>query len=78
MTLSKSITWENSMYAILALLLCGQILVGWSFLIGQLAFLSGNAFSLIRTLRLKRPSSEIVKDTLFTVITISLIIYGLF
>ena len=65
---------ENSMYAVLAILVIAQCVVGESFYIGQGLFLLGNIIKTIRTFTLDRPRSEKITDITFTAITIGIIL----
>ena len=66
--------WNNIGYLVMALLLVGQITVGWLFMLGQGAYLVGNVLNVIRDFKLKRPAADKVKNVCFTAITIGLII----
>lgn len=65
--------WNNIGYLVMALLLIGQITVGWLFMIGQGAYLVGNVLNVIRDFKLGRPAADKVKNVCFTAITIGLI-----
>ena len=67
-------TWNNIGYLVMALLLIGQITVGWLFMLGQGAYLVGNVLNVIRDFKLKRPAADKVKNVCFTAITIGLIV----
>lgn len=77
MTTNKTTFWDNVGYAILVLLLIGQITVGWAFFIGQGAYLIGNIINVIRDFKLNRPKADKIKNVCFTAITIGLIIIKL-
>ena len=62
--MEKEKFWENSMYAVIVLLVIGQITVGWLFYVGQGAYLIGNIISVLRDFKM---------DLLFAAITIGLI-----
>ena len=66
--------WNNIGYLVMALLLVGQITVGWLFMLGQGAYLVGNVLNVIRDFKLKRPAADKVKNVCFTAITIGLIV----
>lgn len=66
--------WDNMGYLILALLLIGQITVGWAFFLGQGAYLIGNVINVTRDFKLDRPKADKIKNICFTAITIGLII----
>ena len=67
-------TWNNIGYLVMALLLIGQITVGWLFMLGQGAYLVGNVLNVVRDFKLSRPAADKVKNVCFTAITIGLIV----
>lgn len=67
-------TWNNIGYLVMALLLIGQITVGWLFMLGQGAYLVGNVLNVVRDFKLGRPAADKVKNVCFTAITIGLIV----
>ena len=67
-------TWNNIGYLVMALLLIGQITVGWLFMLGQGAYLVGNVPNVVRDFKLGRPAADKVKNVCFTAITIGLIV----
>ncbi len=69
--------WDNMGYLILALLLIGQITVGWAFFLGQGAYLVGNVINVTRDFKLDRPKADKIKNICFTTITIGLIVIKL-
>lgn len=71
--MEKEKFWENSMYAVIVLLVIGQITVGWLFYVGQGAYLIGNIISVLRDFKMNRPKSDKIKNLLFAAITIGLI-----
>lgn len=71
--MEKEKFWENSMYAVIVLLVIGQITVGWLFYVGQGAYLIGNIISVLRDFKMDRPKADKIKDLLFVAITIGLI-----
>lgn len=71
--MEKEKFWENSMYAVIVLLVIGQITVGWLFYVGQGAYLIGNIIGVLRDFKMDRPKADKIKDLLFTAITIGLI-----
>ena len=71
--MEKEKFWENSMYAVIILLVIGQITVGWLFYVGQGAYLIGNIISVLRDFKMNRPKSDKIKNLLFAAITIGLI-----
>ena len=70
--------WDNVGYAVMALLLIGQVTVGWLFMVGQGAYLIGNMLNVIRDFKLDRPKADKVKNICFTAITVGLIILYIF
>lgn len=66
--------WEIVGYTTLALCVFGQIAVGYLYLIAQTAYLVANVASVIRDFALKLPRANIVKDIVFTAITVALIV----
>jgi len=66
--------WNNIGYLVMALLLIGQITVGWLFMLGQGAYLVGNVLNVVRDFKLGRPAADKVKNVCFTAITIGLIV----
>ena len=73
-----NIIWEILGYATLILCVIGQITVGWLYIVAQCAYLLANMISVIRDIALKLPTSNLVKDIVFTGITIALIIVKCF
>lgn len=71
--MEKEKFWENSMYAVIVLLVIGQITVGWLFYVGQGAYLIGNIINVLRDFKMNRPKADKIKNLLFTAITIGLI-----
>lgn len=71
-------TWNNMGYLVMALLLVGQVTVGWLFMVGQGAYLVGNTINVVRDFKLGRPASDKVKNICFTAITLGLIIVYIF
>lgn len=71
--MEKEKFWENSMYAVIVLLVIGQITVGWLFYVGQGAYLIGNIISVLRDFKMDRPKADKIKNLLFVAITIGLI-----
>ena len=74
----KNKVWDNIGYVVMALLLIGQVTVGWLFLIGQSAYLIGNVLNVVRDFKLERPRADKVKNICFTAITCGLIILYFF
>mgnify|MGYP003550871603 FL=1 len=71
--MEKEKFWENSMYAVIVLLVIGQMTVGWLFYVGQGAYLIGNIINVLRDFKMDRPKADKIKNLLFTAITIGLI-----
>lgn len=71
--MEKEKFWENSMYAVIVLLVIGQITVGWLFYVGQGAYLIGNIINVLRDFKMNRPKADKIKNLLFTAITVGLI-----
>ena len=71
--MEKEKFWENSMYAVIVLLVIGQMTVGWLFYVGQGAYLIGNIIGVLRDFKMDRPKADKIKNLLFTAITIGLI-----
>ena len=71
--MEKEKFWENSMYAVIILLVIGQMTVGWLFYVGQGAYLIGNIINVVRDFKMDRPKADKIKNLLFTAITIGLI-----
>lgn len=71
--MEKEKFWENSMYAVIVLLVIGQITVGWLFYVGQGAYLVGNIINVLRDFKMDRPKADKIKSLLFAAITIGLI-----
>ena len=70
--------WDNVGYIVMALLLVGQVTVGWLFIIGQSAYLIGNVLNVVRDFKLNRPKADKIKNVCFTAITFGLIILYIF
>ena len=70
--------WENIAYLSLACCIFGNITVGWFFLLAQYAYLIANGVNFIRSMVLKRPTADKVRDLSFLVITIGLIVIRTF
>lgn len=71
------IIWEFFGYTTLILCVIGQITVGWLYLLAQCAYLLANGISVARDVALKLPTANLVKDIVFTGITIALIVIRL-
>ena len=70
----NTLFWEIIGYLTLALCVFGQIAVGYIYVTAQIAYLVANALSLVRSIVLHLPKANIVKDVVFTAITLSLIV----
>lgn len=68
------VLWEIVGYVTLALCVIGQITVGYMYLLAQTLYLLANVFGVIRDLALKLPKANLIKDIVFTGITIALLI----
>lgn len=69
--------WEIINYFCLIGLIVGQITVGYAYIFAQILYLICNTITLIRSIKLRLPPSNIVRDACFTAITIGLIIVRL-
>lgn len=70
--------WEIINYFCLIGLIVGQITVGYVYMFAQVIYLICNTITLIRSIKLQLPPSNIVRDACFTAITIGLIIIRAF
>ena len=70
--------WEVIGYVNIMLLVFGQIAVGYLYIPAQAAYLAANALSFIRCIVLKQPKADIIRNAIFTAITIALIIIYIF
>ena len=70
--------WEIINYICLVGLVVGQITVGYAYIFAQIIYLICNTVSVIRDIKLRLSSSNIVRDACFTAITIGLIIIRAF
>lgn len=75
---TNKIFWEVIGYITLALCIFGQISVGYLYITAQCAYLIANALGVIRDFALKLPPANIVRDVVFTGITIALIVIRVF
>lgn len=69
----NQIFWEIIGYISLALCIFGQIAVGYMYIPAQIVYLVANVLSLTRSITIKLPKANIVKDVVFTAITTGLI-----
>ena len=74
----STILWETIGYITLLLCVIGQITVGWYFILAQSLYLLANIIGVIRDIALKLPRANLVRDIVFTGITIALIIIRIF
>ncbi len=74
----SNIFWEMIGYINIMLLVFGQIAVGYLYIPAQLAYLAANLLSFIRSAVLKQPKTDIVRNAIFTAITVALIIIYIF
>ena len=65
------------LYIAMAITVIGQCIVGNNVLIGQGLFLVSNITYLCRDFYLHRPIADKIKNTLFTAITIGIILFNL-
>lgn len=70
--------WNRALYIVLALTLFGQMLVGWSYFIGQGAWLVANIITVGRDFALQRPAADKVKNICMLTVTLALLIIHLF
>ena len=70
----NNIFWEYIGYISLALCIFGQVTVGYAYLLAQSVYLCANGLSLARSITIKLPKANIVKDFCFTAITLGLIV----
>lgn len=78
MSKKTKIIWEILGYITLVLCVIGQITVGWLYIVAQVAYLIANIISVIRDIVLRLPTANLVKDIVFTGITVALIIVKIF
>ena len=69
----NQIFWEIIGYISLALCIFGQISVGYMYIPAQMVYLCANVLSLVRSISIKLPKANIIKDVVFTAITAGLI-----
>lgn len=70
----KNVIWEIIGYVGLALLIVGQVTIGFSFWIGQVAYLTADILILIRSFAIKQNVSDKVKNICMTAICIGVMI----
>ena len=69
----NALFWECIGYISLALCIFGQIAVGYMYIPAQIVYLCANVLSLVRSVSIKLPKANIIKDVVFTAITAGLI-----
>ena len=69
----NGIFWEAIGYLTLAMLVFGQIAVGYLYLTAQFTYLCANILCVVRDVALKLPRANLVKDIVFSAITCGLI-----
>ncbi len=69
--------FENLNYIVLMGLIIAQCVIGKWYLVGQSIYLLCNAISVTRSIVLKRPKADKIKDCSCTAITIGLILLAL-
>ena len=70
---NNKIFWEVIGYIILVGLLIAQIIAGERFLLAQIIYLIINVTGIIRDIALKLPTSNTMRDIVFTIVTAILI-----
>ncbi|MBQ0125429.1 MAG: hypothetical protein KBS59_03790 [Clostridiales bacterium] len=70
--------WEMVGYITLALCVFGQITIGWMYIVAQIAYLTANSLGVIRDVALRLPRANLVRDIVFTAITLGLIVVKIF
>lgn len=75
--MKKEILYEIFGYASILLVILGQVVVGWAYVIGQCCFVVGNIVSTIRCFRIDLPTADKVKNVCFLAISIGLAILGI-
>ena len=72
--MTKEKFFENMNYIVLMGLIIGQCVIGKWYLLGQCVYLMCNVISVSRSIILKRPKADKIKDFSCTAITIGLIL----
>lgn len=72
--MKKSVIWEIMGYIALGLLIVGQVTIGFSFWIGQIAYLVADIIVTIRCFAVKQETSDKVKNIALTAICIGVMI----
>ena len=65
------------LYVAMFMTVLGQCIVGNMFYVGQGLFLTANVIYLTRDFKLNRPKADKIKNTLFTAITVGIIVMQL-
>jgi hypothetical protein len=72
--MKKNVIWEIMGYIALGLLIVGQVTIGFSFWIGQIAYLVADIIVTIRCFAVKQETSDKVKNIALTAICIGVMI----
>jgi hypothetical protein len=72
--MKKNVMWEIMGYIALGLLIVGQVTIGFSFWIGQIAYLVADIIVTIRCFAVKQETSDKVKNIALTAICIGVMI----
>lgn len=72
--MKKNVIWEIVGYIALGLLIVGQVTIGFSFWIGQVAYLIADIIVTIRCFAVKQETSDKVKNIALTAICIGVMI----
>lgn len=72
--MKKNVMWEIMGYIALGLLIVGQVTIGFSFWIGQIAYLVADIIVIIRCFAVKQETSDKVKNIALTAICIGVMI----
>lgn len=72
--MKKNVIWEIMGYIALGLLIVGQVTIGFSFWVGQVAYLVADIIVTIRCFAVKQEISDKVKNIALTAICIGVMI----
>lgn len=72
--MKKNVIWEIMGYIALGLLIVGQVTIGFSFWIGQIAYLIADIIVTIRCFAVKQETSDKVKNIALTAICVGVMI----
>lgn len=72
--MKKNVIWEIVGYVALGLLIVGQVTIGFSFWIGQIAYLIADIIVTIRCFAVKQETSDKVKNIALTAICVGVMI----